>query len=39
MPNRNIIKLFEARKGNLDHRIEKDYLENGIVTLPCKISC
>lgn len=38
MPNRNIIKLFESRKGNLDHRLKQDYVRNGIVTLPCQIS-
>lgn len=38
MPNRKIIKLFESRKGNLDDRLKKDYLRNGIVTFPCHIS-
>ena len=39
MSNRNIIKLFESRKGNLDDRLKRDYVRNGIATLPCKISC
>ena len=38
MSNRNIIKLFESRKGNLDERLKQDYVRNGVVTLPCQIS-
>ena len=38
MGNRNIIKLFESRKGNLDYRLKRDYIKNGIATLPCSIS-
>ena len=38
MLNRKVIKLFESRKGNLDHRLKQDYVRNGIVTLPCQIS-
>ena len=38
MVNRKIIKLFESRKGNLDYRLKRDYIRNGIATLPCSIS-
>ncbi|MBQ7264871.1 MAG: hypothetical protein IJS61_02110 [Firmicutes bacterium] len=38
MLNRNIIKLFESRKGNLDERLKRDYVRNGVVTVPCQIS-
>ena len=37
MVGRNILKLFESRKGNLDYRIKRDYIRNGIATLPCRI--
>lgn len=33
-----MVKLFESRKGNLDYRIKRDYIRNGIATLPCRIS-
>ena len=35
---RNIVRLFESRKGHLDYRIKRDYIRNGIATIPCKIS-
>lgn len=35
---RNIVKLFEPRKGHLDYRIKRDYVRNGIATIPCRIS-
>lgn len=35
---RNIVKLFEARRGHLDYRIKRDYLRNGIASVPCRIS-
>ena len=38
MVKRNIIKLFESRKGHLDSRIKRDYVRNGIATIPCRIS-
>ncbi len=38
MARRNIIKLFESRKGHLDYRIKRDYVRNGIATIPCRIS-
>lgn len=38
MMNRNIVKLFEARKGQLEYRVKRDYIRNGIATIPCHIS-
>ena len=38
MAGRNIVKLFESRKSRIDHRINRDYIRNGIATLPCRIS-
>ena len=38
MMNHNIVRLFESRKGHLDDRIKRDYIRNGIVTIPCRIS-
>lgn len=38
MVTRSFLKLFESRKSNLDHRLQRDYIRNGIVTLPCRIS-
>ena len=35
---RNITKLFESREGHLDYRIKRDYIRNGIATIPCSIS-
>ena len=35
---RNIVKLFESRKGHLDYRTKRDYVRNGIVIIPCRIS-
>lgn len=37
MVNRKMVRLFETRKGNLDYRIKRDYIRNGIATLPCRI--
>ena len=31
-------KLFESRKSNLDYRIKRDYIRNGVADIPCKIS-
>ena len=39
MTKRNIVRLFESRKGNLDYRIKRDYVRNGIATIPCHVSC
>jgi len=30
--------LFESRKGHLDYRIKRDFVKNGIATIPCRIS-
>ncbi len=38
MGKNKFIKLFESRKGHLDYRIKRDYIRNGIATIPCKIS-
>ncbi len=38
MAERDIERLFEARRGQLDHRVKKDYVNNGIATIPCRIS-
>ena len=38
MSKRRIVKLFESRSGNLEDRLRKDYIQNGVVTIPCRIS-
>ncbi len=38
MVKRNIVRLFESRRGHLDYRIKRDYLRNGIVSIPCHVS-
>lgn len=38
MVSRDIKKLFEARKGHLDYRLKRDYIRNGVATIPCRIS-
>ena len=38
MARHNIVRLFESRKGNLDSRVKRDYVRNGIATIPCRIS-
>ena len=38
MGKNNLIELFETRQGNLDDRVERDYVRNGIVTIPCRIT-
>lgn len=35
---KNVGKIFESRKGQMDYLLERDFINNGIVTLPCKIS-
>lgn len=35
---RDIIKVIESRKGHLDDRVRRDYIRNGIATIPCQIS-
>ena len=31
-------KVFESRKGHLDYRLNRDYIRNGVATIPCRIS-
>lgn len=38
MIKRNLLKLFDSRKGHLDYRINRDYVRNGVVTIPCRVS-
>lgn len=38
MIKRDIVRLFESRRGHLDDRIKRDYVRNGIATIPCRIS-
>ena len=38
MRRRNIVELFETRRGHLDDRIKRDYVRNGVATIPCRIS-
>lgn len=38
MEKRNFTKLFDRRKSRLDSRIKRDYIENGIAILRCRIS-
>jgi hypothetical protein len=38
MFKRKIIRLFESRRGHLDYRIKRDYVKNGIATIPCRIT-
>ena len=38
MARRNIVRLFESRRGHLDYRIKRDYVKNGIATIPCRVS-
>ena len=34
----NIVKLLESRMGRFDYRVERDYVRDGIATVPCRIS-
>jgi len=36
--SRRFVKLFDSRKGNLDALLNKDFIHNGIVTIPCQIT-
>lgn len=38
MVSRKIIRLFKRRRGNLDRRVKRDYIRNGIATIPCRIT-
>lgn len=35
---RNVGKLFDSRKGQMDYLLNRDFIDNGIATFPCKIS-
>lgn len=38
MVNRYVVRLFESRKGHLDYRVKRDYIRNGIATIPCRVT-
>ena len=38
MIKRKLVRLFELRRGHLDYRIKRDYVKDGIATIPCRIS-
>ena len=38
MRKRNFRNLFDKRKSHLDSRIRRDYIDNGIATIHCRIS-
>ena len=38
MRKRNFKNLFDKRKSHLDSRIRRDYIDNGIATIHCRIS-
>lgn len=38
MAKRNTARLFERRRGHLEYRIKRDYVRQGIATIPCYIS-
>ena len=38
MRKRNFTRLFDRRKSHLDSRIKRDYIDNGIATIHCRIS-
>ena len=38
MARRKMIRLFESRKGHLEYRANRDYVRNGIASIPCRIS-
>ena len=35
---RRNIQAYDRKSGNLEKRLEKDYIDHGIATIPCKIS-
>ena len=35
---RRAAKLFGARRGQLDYRVKRDYVRNGVVSIPCRVS-
>lgn len=38
MRKQKITRLFESRKGHLEARLKKDFVDNGIATIPCRIN-
>ena len=36
--SRHYIHLFETRRGRLEYRANRDYVRNGIASIPCRIS-
>ena len=38
MSGRKILRLFASRKANLDERIKRDYIRNGVAVIPCRIT-
>lgn len=38
MRRQKIVDLFESRKGHLDARVHKEFVSNGIATIPCRIT-
>ena len=32
------LQAYDRKSGNLEKRLEKDYIDHGIATIPCKIS-
>ena len=38
MRRSKILSLFESRKAHLDSRIRRDYIRNGIATIPCRVT-
>lgn len=38
MHKQNIVNLFESRRGHLEHQVNRDYISNGIATIPCRVS-
>ena len=38
MKKPSILKLFGRKKGRLDDRIKRDYVRNGVATIPCHVS-
>lgn len=37
MSDRNFLQLFKKRKGQLEKRVNRDYISNGVATIPCRI--
>ena len=38
MAGRKIVRLFEARKANLEQRIKRDFIRNGVAVIPCRVT-